>query len=757
MPALSFVFDPSIVPPPPSNLEVALHWGRLGIPVFPCREDGPDQKRPYGIPWRLQSTTNEQRIRQWWLTFPGALPGIDLAKTRYMAMDLDGAGGALDWREISEGQDPGPPASDTPNGGRHVFYQRPDDSYGNGRGDLPPKRGHEGIDVRGHGGYVIAPGARLPDSRTYEPDGDLFDAPPLPDWLKRILKPDRPVKLNGHSFDAHRIRSVSPLDDRNRLYGQAALDREAEIVRTAPHGGRNESLNKAAFACGQLIAGGCLTESEVRSRLVSASESCGLVQNDGIRSVQATILSGLKSGAREPRGPPEDQVDERTERGAEIVRGLSPALVRETDQAPEAVLEDTELPTALVAIPGLLGDITEWICNTARQPQPALALGAALTVIGTAAGRHLAGPTHSGTHLYVIGLAPTGAGKDHPLQQIATLLTAASMGGHIGPSQFISMPAVINFLVRSPLSVCAMDEFGAFMKRINNRRASGFESAISGILRTAWGTSFKPMTTPEWAGKPSDTIVAPALSIYGVSTAEDFYEAMAGGDTSNGVLNRLLIFQTDKYVTEREPIADPFQVPASIQEGIKAVYERQGILVTGQLNRHDKGPSFHVAAWGAGASEVYAQLRTDVRLRCHGDAQMRAISARTAEIAVRMATIRAVGEDPAHPIVTQAAMEWAAQVALWASKAMKRGAQDYIADSDNQSAANLVRRTIQQQEGRMKHRDLLRKLNHKIKDRDLKDIIRSLAEAEQISVQKVIPEGGGTPSIWYTIVPQNSP
>jgi hypothetical protein len=319
------------------------------------------------------------------------------------------------------------------------------------------------------------------------------------------------------------------------------------------------------------------------------------------------------------------------------------------------------------------------------------------------------------------------------------------------------MPAVINFLVRSPLSVCAMDEFGAFMKRINNRRASGFESAISGILRTAWGTSFKPMTTPEWAGKPSDTIVAPALSIYGVSTAEDFYEAMAGGDTSNGVLNRLLIFQTDKYVTEREPISDPFQVPASIQDGIKAVYERQGILVTGQLNQHDRAPPFHVAAWGTGASDVYAQLRTDVRLRCHGDAQTRAISARTAEIAVRMATIRAAGEDPAHPIVTQAAMEWAAQVALWASKAMMRGAQDYIADSDNQSAANLVRRTIQQQEGRMRHRDLLRKLNHKIKDRDLKDIIRALAEAEQISVQKVIPEGGGTPSIWYTIVPQNGP
>src|SRR5690606_13286856 len=44
--------------------------------------------------------------------------------------------------------------------------------------------------------------------------------------------------------------------DRAAGYAAAALDREADAVRTAPQGTRNHALNKAAFSLGQLVAGG---------------------------------------------------------------------------------------------------------------------------------------------------------------------------------------------------------------------------------------------------------------------------------------------------------------------------------------------------------------------------------------------------------------------------------------------------------------------------------------------------------------------
>ncbi|WP_227438036.1 hypothetical protein [Methylobacterium sp. W2] len=52
----------------------------------------------------------------------------------------------------------------------------------------------------------------------------------------------------------------------------------------------------------------------------------------------------------------------------------------------------------------------------------------------------------------------------------------------------------------------------------------------------------------------------------------------------------------------------------------------------------------------------------------------------------------------------------------------------------------------------MKHRDLLRRLNHRIKNRDLIDIMKALAEAEHLRVDKVVPDGGGTQTVWYSLV-----
>jgi hypothetical protein len=59
--------------------------------------------------------------------------------------------------------------------------------------------------------------------------------------------------------------------------------------------------------------------------------------------------------------------------------------------------------------PGLVGDIVDWITATSRRPNRVLALGAAVTVVGTLIGRRVAGPTNSATHLYAVSIARSGA------------------------------------------------------------------------------------------------------------------------------------------------------------------------------------------------------------------------------------------------------------------------------------------------------------------------------------------------------------
>jgi hypothetical protein len=736
-----------------SNLDLALDLAAQGVAVFPCQPDGEGVKCPYpGVFWRNQSTTSEHRIRQWWDRWPDALPAIDLAKIGRFVIDLDGAGGLRDWETVTAGREWWAPSIETPSGGRHLWFAQPEGVVlGNGRGSLPPKGVKEGIDVRGAGGYVIAPGAVLFDGRRYEPDGDDFlSAPPAPDWLVGILTKDPAPQAEGVALRTEPGPPVS--DERKRQYGEKALAEEMRTLAAAVPGARNETANLCAFRIGQLVGGGCLTEREAYAALHNAAASWGIRANDKALGPRGTIARAIRDGARSPRGPAEEPTTI-----ISLARHVAEAPPHdpETGEVIEEPAADAwELPTGWEQAPGLVGELADWICATARRPQPALAVGAALAIVGTLAGRHVVGPTGSGTHLYVVGLAPTGAGKDHALQQTMACLTAADAAHLIGPSQFISMPAVINFLVRAPLSLCAMDEFGAFLKRINNRKASGFEGAITGILRTAWGSSGKAMPTPEWAGRAAQVIQSPALSIYGVSTAEEFYSALEGGDTSNGVLNRLLVIETRQRPKDRAPAADPLTVPAALADALKAVLNRAGPMVAAQLQRFDVAPPVYRVPWGKGAEAAFQDMVEEIYSLCDGNVMAQAFYARAAETAVRIATILAVGENPSRPVVTAELFAWARTFSMWAARNLERGGTEHISDSENQTHANLVRRAIRENAkrdgtGRIKHRDLLRCLNHRIKNRDLVEVVKALVEAEEIGIEKTVPEGGGPPTIRY--------
>ena len=69
-------------------------------------------------------------------------------------------------------------------------------------------------------------------------------------------------------------------------------------LAAAPRGSRNSELNRAAFRCGRVIGAGWLHRAEAGKALVGASISNGLMRDDGLPSVRATITSGLDAGLR---------------------------------------------------------------------------------------------------------------------------------------------------------------------------------------------------------------------------------------------------------------------------------------------------------------------------------------------------------------------------------------------------------------------------------------------------------------------------
>ena len=86
-------------------------------------------------------------------------------------------------------------------------------------------------------------------------------------------------------------------------------------------------------------------------------------------------------------------------------------------------------------------------------------------------------------------------------------------------------------------------------------------------------------------------------------------------------------------------------------------------------------------------------------------------------MAVRLATIRAVGISFTDPLVTIADMEWGRDVALWSATRMAEDAGDYVSDdASGRLRAKIVRRLKEAPSHRMKERDLYRALNTKSKD-----------------------------------------
>lgn len=327
-----------LVPHTAANLEAALTLASSGLPVFPAAvEPKPDEpgawtKRPLVAGWQQVATWDAETIRRWWSLYPQALPAIALGSAALFVVDADRHGGPDGVAALADlgrrnGGLPGGPVIRTAGGGEHRFYYQPTPALGNSPGALPA-----GIDVRGTGGFVIAPGAVRSDGRGYEslagtpPLHEAFETailPTIPDWLVEIIRrpkrraalADSPAVVHGASAALPAPAAAARHGAREAACATAALIDEARTVAGTMVGGRNDQLNTSAFSVGQLVGAGWISEGEVVATLTEAALACGL---DPIETANS-IRSGLEAGKKKPRDPLQPRsFGEPDERGANL-------------------------------------------------------------------------------------------------------------------------------------------------------------------------------------------------------------------------------------------------------------------------------------------------------------------------------------------------------------------------------------------------------------------------------------------------------
>lgn len=296
-----------------THLDVALDYADRGWPVFPLapRRKTPafPSVHPDGDPLRqtckgacgrdghglYDATTDHAQIEAWWRAMPSANIGLRTG-VAFDVLDVDGVAGqeaivavmaADPAKRLGSG-----PWSVTPGkrnkcgdhlgSGDHLLYLP---SGGPGRAGILPA-----VDWRGAGGYVVAPPSIHPDGGAYEwyegPDTPLE---PAPAWLVALVL-QRAGDLHAHGAgDLHAPAGTA--------YGQRALESELGRVATAPEGQRNEQLNRAAYALGQLVAAEVLDRRVVAENLLTVARRIGLTEAEAV----ATIRSGMAKGLLSPR------------------------------------------------------------------------------------------------------------------------------------------------------------------------------------------------------------------------------------------------------------------------------------------------------------------------------------------------------------------------------------------------------------------------------------------------------------------------
>jgi hypothetical protein len=426
------------------------------------------------------------------------------------------------------------------------------------------------------------------------------------------------------------------------------------------------------------------------------------------------------------------------------LRALRPmamaAGVVESIRPTASAKHDPEFPDHLTRVPGLLGDIVDWIEASSRQPSRAMALGAAFTTLGTLMGQRAAGPTESGTHLYTVVLAPSAVGKERPRQAIISLLKAANAAERIGHDEFMSQSALIKTVVDHPCCACMMDEFGSFLRKVFNPRGSSHELGISGVLRKLWGLSFETYKTPIWANGHSSEVEWPALSIYGSSTPDEFFGSIRRETIQDGFLNRLLLLRHTAAVRERDPLVSSKKVPNSLAGALVAFNSHHAQITAHSApgQGRDLGGPYEVMSWANdSARDIYAAMQDDIFDLRQNEA-VAPFYGRTGEMAVRLATIHAAGRWLR--VVDVEAIEWGRDVARWSADQMLVMVGDHMAENSHADHGNRIVRYMRTQNRQVTRSDLSRHLGGSLKVKDLTDVLDTLLESRRIL--QVTPAGG---------------
>ncbi len=412
------------------------------------------------------------------------------------------------------------------------------------------------------------------------------------------------------------------------------------------------------------------------------------------------------------------------------------------------------LPKGWDQVGGVIADMMHLMVTTAKRPQPVLALGASLCAIGALMGRKYRTESNIRSNLYVVGIAESGAGKNHSRMVINELLRKANLLQYLGGNKIASGAGFIAAIQRQPSSLFQLDEFGMFLSAAADRKRSPrYICEILDLMTELYTTSGTTYFGVEYATNQNDnahrSIHQPCACIYGTTTPIHFWQALQTANTADGSLARFLIMQSENDFPDSNEIFGSIDAPQSLIDQLRLIHAGGGRL-GGNLT--DAGAVEEVAVeprvvpMAAGAKKRFNQLDHDLleRLRDSRGSGFTSILARIEENATKLALIRAVSRDPVDPQIVETDAKWAILFSQYCAELTIREASSRVSENVAESFHKRAFQILQLAgPGGLSKSEFTRKtqfLDHRQRD----GVLRTLVEASLIEVTTLQQKGRTT-------------
>lgn len=680
--------------------DAAKEYARMSYRVFPCDAN----KKPMTQHGFKDASVDPGEIAAWWEDWPNANIGIATEGVYVVDIDPMDDGSRNPWLDDQPEELAGSPISVTPRGGQHHWFRQPENAdLRNSQSALGQK-----VDARANGGYVVVPPSSVGGQpytwlRPLVPREQL---PEVPAWLLELLR--KPAY------------EPSPAPSRDWLPHEIE-DRASKYVASCPEAVSGQRGHSACYAVATyLVHGFCLSvEQALRIMLAEYNPRC---QPEW---TEKELRHKCEDAERKPHDRPRGWLlnAERRQDVSDLV-DLSRLYSKLPKLADDSIQDPGPLPSHLLHVPGFISTLVEHNLKTAIRPQPVLALGAAIALQAVLCARKVMDERGNRTNLYVIGVAESGAGKDHARKLSRQSLSLAGAEKLEGPDEVASDAGVFTAVHACPSILFQFDEFGRFLRTIGDPKKAPHLFNILTVFMKLYScadTSYKGKSYGD--ATKNKSINQPCVSIYGTTTPEHFYGSLTAEAISDGFIARLLVFEG-----EGKPSRLATRAEATTEEILQTVRWWADFRPGGNLG--DLNPAPKLLETTPEARAVFESLAE--RVDQQGGSSL---WARCEEKACRLALVYACSQDRENPVINEAAATWACELSEYLTKRLAYLASQWVGDGYFDSLQKRVVRIIKAAGGRLCQDDLSRRTRF-LKSRDRRELLENMIENGLIRAEK---------------------